>query len=90
MKVPLIDAILGFVIAAACIGIPQLVRKRRQRPDDNDTEAYLEETGRSAGEIAQENAALRVRQQHDIASKHASGSGSRAHDDAAATAHDAS
>ncbi len=83
MKVPLIDAILGFLIAAACIGIPQLVRKRRQRTDDNDTEAYLKETGRSAGEIARENAALRLRQQGDVQPKQESRSGSAAADGAA-------
>ena len=56
-------AVLGVVIAAACIGIPQLVRIRHQRPDD-DTEAYLRQTGRSAKDIAEANAAARELQQN--------------------------
>jgi hypothetical protein len=55
-------ALLGVVIGAACIGIPQLVRIRTQRPDD-DTKAYLKETGRSPLDIAEGNAAVRERQQ---------------------------
>jgi hypothetical protein len=58
-------AVLGLVIAAAAIGIPQLVRIRHQRPDD-DTQAYLKQTGRTAEEIAAGNAAVRVRQQSDV------------------------
>jgi hypothetical protein len=58
-------AALGAVIAAACIGIPQLVRVRHQRPDD-DTRAYLKETGRSARDIADGNAAVRERQQDEV------------------------
>jgi hypothetical protein len=56
---------LGVLIAAACIGIPQLVRVRHQRPDD-DTRAYLTETGRSARDIADGNAAVRERQQDEV------------------------
>jgi hypothetical protein len=69
MESPLIDALLGVLIGAVCIGLPRLVRKRRQRPDDDDTQAYLKETGRSARDIAQDNAALRSRQQNDVRPK---------------------
>lgn len=62
MNYAVVDAVLGLLIGAACLGIPQLVRKRRQRPDDADTEAYLKETHRSARDIAQSNAALRSQQ----------------------------
>jgi hypothetical protein len=55
-------AALGVVIAAACIGIPQLVRVRHQQPDD-DTLKYLKQTGRSARDIATDNAAMREQQQ---------------------------
>jgi hypothetical protein len=57
-------AILGLLIAAAAIGIPQLVRIRHQRSDD-DTSAYLKQTGRSARDIAAGNAEVRIRQQHE-------------------------
>lgn len=56
-------AALGVVIAAACIGIPQLVRVRHQQPDD-DTLNYLKQTGRSARDIAAGNAAMREQQQN--------------------------
>jgi len=57
--------VLGLVIAAACISIPQLVRKRRGQPGDDDTQAYLRQTGRSARDITESNAALRARQQNE-------------------------
>lgn len=74
MDYAVVDAVLGLLIGAACIGIPQLVRKRRQRPDDDDAQAYLKETGRSARDIAQGNAALESRQKNDARSQQASGS----------------
>jgi hypothetical protein len=65
-------AVLGVLISAACIGIPQLVRIRHQRPDD-DTQAYLMETGRSARDIAEGNAEVRERQQDEDSAESASG-----------------
>ena len=76
MAIGIFAALLGLLLAAAAISIPQLVRVRHQRPDDDDTQAYLRETGRSAGDIAQENAALRARQESDARSQHAGGSDS--------------
>ena len=71
MTMGILAGALGVLIAAACISIPQLVRKRRTRPDDDDdTQAYLRQTGRSARDIAESNAALRARQQRDARSHH--------------------
>jgi hypothetical protein len=75
MVIGALAAVLAVLIAAACIGIPQLVRIRHQRPDDDDVLAYEKETGRSARDIAQENAAVRARQQSRARSQQASGSG---------------
>jgi flagellar biosynthesis/type III secretory pathway M-ring protein FliF/YscJ len=70
MTTGILAAALGLVIAAACIGIPQLVRKRRTQPDEDDTQAYLRQTGRSARDISESNAALRAQQQKDAGSHH--------------------
>jgi hypothetical protein len=74
MDYPVVDAVIGLVIGAACLSIPQLVRIHRQRPDYDDTDAYLRETGRSVRDIAQENAALQSRQRNDARSLKAGGS----------------
>jgi hypothetical protein len=65
MATGIFAAVLGVLIAAACISIPQIVRSRsaRRRPDDDDTQAYLKDTGRSARDIAEGNAALREQEQ---------------------------
>jgi hypothetical protein len=55
-------------------GIPQVVRIHRQRPDYDDTEAYLRQTGRSVRDIAQGNDALLSQQKSDARSQKASGS----------------
>ena len=62
MEITIISIVLGVVIAAACIGLPQLVRVLSQQPDDN-SQAYLHQTGRSSSEVAQKNAALLAREQ---------------------------
>ncbi len=68
MATGILAAALGLVIAVACISIPQLVRRRHTHPDNDDTQAYLEETGQSARDIAERNAALRTQQQAAIRS----------------------
>jgi hypothetical protein len=68
MAIGIFAAVLGLLIAAACIAIPLWVRSRRQRPDDDDTQAYLEEAGRSARDIARGNAATRARQEAEARS----------------------
>jgi hypothetical protein len=64
MVIAIIGGAIGLVIGAAALGIPQLVRIRHQRPDDDDTQAYLKATGRSARDIAQGNARVREGQQN--------------------------
>jgi hypothetical protein len=64
MTIAIIAAVAGLLIAAGAIGIPQLVRIRHQRGDE-DTVAYLQQTGRSARDIAQGNAAVRSEQQDE-------------------------
>jgi hypothetical protein len=64
MAIAIIGGVIGLVLGAAAIGIPQLVRVRHQRPDSDDTQAYLQATGRSAQDIAQSNARVRERQQN--------------------------
>jgi hypothetical protein len=63
MEIAIVAAVLGLLLATAAIGIPQLVRIRHQRSDD-DTLEYLKETGRSAPDIAAGNAAVRDSQQN--------------------------
>jgi hypothetical protein len=64
MAIAIIGGVIGLVLGAAALGIPQIVRIRHQRPDDDDTRAYLKATGRSAQDIAQSNARMREQQQH--------------------------
>jgi hypothetical protein len=70
MAIGIFAAVMGVLIAAACISIPQIVRSRgaRRQPDDDDTQAYLKQTGRSARDIAQSNAAIRAQEQNDASS----------------------
>ena len=68
MATGILAAALGLVIAVACISIPQLVRRRHTQPDNDDTQAYLKQTGQSARDIAERNAALRTQQQAAIRS----------------------
>jgi hypothetical protein len=63
MVIAIIGGGIGLVLGIAAVGIPQLVRIRHQRPDDDDTQAYLKATGRSAQDIAQDNARVREGQQ---------------------------
>jgi len=65
MVIAIIGGVIGLVLGAAAVGIPQLVRFRHQRPDDDDTQAYLKATGRSAQDIAQSNARMRAQQQNE-------------------------
>lgn len=71
MAIGILAAVFGALIAAACISIPQLIRARRTQPDNDDTQAYLKQTGRSARDIAESNAAMRAQQQNDASSRHA-------------------
>lgn len=64
MAIAILGGVIGLVLGAAALGIPQLVRIRHRRPDDDDLQAYLKATGRSAQDIAQGNAWARQRQQN--------------------------
>jgi hypothetical protein len=57
-------AALGLLIAAACIVIPRVVSRRNDPYSNADALAYEKETGRSAPEIEQGNAAGRALQQN--------------------------
>jgi hypothetical protein len=70
MTIAILGGVIGLVLGAAALGIPQLVRIRHQRPDDDDTQAYLKETGRSPQDIAQDNARVRQRQQNAGSDRH--------------------
>jgi hypothetical protein len=63
MAIAIIGGVIGLVLGAAALGIPQLVRVRHQRPDD-DGQAYLKATGRTVEDIAQGNARVREQQQN--------------------------
>ena len=69
MTIAILGGVIGLVLGAAALGIPQLVRIRHQRPDD-DTQAYLKETGRSPQDIARDNARVRQRQQNADSDRH--------------------
>jgi hypothetical protein len=84
MNYAIICAVLGVLIGAATIGIPRVIAHRKNHPEDEtDAQAYMKETGRSAQDIAQSNAALQSQQQDDARSLQASGSdGPASHADA--------
>jgi hypothetical protein len=62
MAIGVIAAVLGLLIAVACIWIPRVVARRNDPYNHADALAYEKETGRSAQEIEQGNAAVRARQ----------------------------
>jgi hypothetical protein len=64
MAVGISAAVLGLLIAAACIVIPRVVSRRNDPYDDADARAYEKATGRSAHAIEQGNAAARAAQQN--------------------------
>jgi len=63
MAIAIIAGVIGLVLGAAAIGIPQLIRFRHQRPDD-EGQAYLKATGRTAQDIEQGNARVQEQQQN--------------------------
>jgi biopolymer transport protein ExbB/TolQ len=62
MAIAVIAAALGLLVAVACIWIPRVVSRRNDPYNHADALAYEKETGRSAQEIEQGNAAARVQQ----------------------------
>jgi hypothetical protein len=64
MAVGILAAVLGLLIATACIAIPRVVSRRNDPYNRADALAYENQTGRSARDIEQGNAAVRARQQN--------------------------
>ena len=58
MGITVISIVLGFVIVAACLGIPQLVRIRTQRPDE-DAYGYLKQPAQPSGDNSEQESAVR-------------------------------
>jgi predicted kinase len=77
MITAIVAAALGLLIGTACLVIPRVVARRNDPYNDADALAYENETGRSAREIEQDNAAVRVRQQNR--SQQGRGSGDEHH-----------
>jgi hypothetical protein len=65
MTIPILAAVLGVLIATASITIPRLVARGNHPEDHADAQAYLKQTGRSAADIAQANAARVVQQEQE-------------------------
>jgi hypothetical protein len=64
MAIGISAAVLGLLIATACIVIPRVVSRRNDPYNSADALAYEKETGRSAQDIEQGNSAVRARQQN--------------------------
>ena len=56
MIIGIIAAVLGVLISAVAISIPRIVNRGNDPQDHSDSQAYLEQTGRSAQDIARGNA----------------------------------
>ena len=74
MTIGILAAVLGLLLAAAAIIIPRLVNRRNDPEYDADTRAYQKETGRSARDIAQDNADQAFQQENGAGSQQAGGS----------------
>ncbi|HTZ91703.1 MAG TPA: hypothetical protein VMB74_04860 [Streptosporangiaceae bacterium] len=64
MAIGIFAAVLGVLIAAACIVLPRMASRRNDPYNPADALAYEKETGRTAHEIEQGNAASRAPQQN--------------------------
>jgi hypothetical protein len=74
MTIGILAAVLGLLLATAAIVIPRVVNRRNNPDYDADSRAYQRETGRSARDIAQGNAAQALRQDNDAGSPQTGGS----------------
>ncbi len=73
MTIAILAAVLGVLIAAAAIIIPQIVNRRNNPEDHADSQAYLKQTGRSAQDIARGNAGRAFQEKNGAGSPHAGG-----------------
>ncbi len=80
MTIGILAAVLGLLLAVAAIGIPRLVSRRNNPEYDADSRAYLQETGRSARDIVQDNADRALQQDNDAGSPQAGDTGGPAPD----------
>jgi hypothetical protein len=62
MAIAVVAAVAGLIIAAACIELPRLASRHNDPYGHADALAYEKQTGRSAREIAQDNATVRTQQ----------------------------
>jgi hypothetical protein len=62
MVIGVIAAVLGLIIAAACIELPRLASRHNDPYNLGEADAYERNTGRSAHKIAQDNAVVRAQQ----------------------------
>jgi hypothetical protein len=62
MVIGVVAAVVGLIIAAACIELPRLASRHNDPYNLAEAEAYEKQTGRSAHRIAQDNDAVRAQQ----------------------------
>jgi len=73
MTIGILAAALGLLISAAAIIIPRIVNRGNNPEDHSDSLAYLEQTGRSAQDIARGNAIGASEPKNDAGSQQAGG-----------------
>jgi hypothetical protein len=73
MLIGILAAIFGVLLAAAAIGIPRIVNRGNDPQDHADSRAYLEQSGRSAADVAQGNADQAFRQENQAGMQQADG-----------------
>jgi hypothetical protein len=66
MEIAVIAALLGLVIAVACIQLPKLASRHNAPYSQADAREYEKETGRSMQEIEDDNAAERAQQEDRV------------------------
>jgi hypothetical protein len=74
MTIGILAAVLGVLISAAAIIIPRIVNRGNSPQDHSDSLAYLKQTGRSAADIARDNAGRGSQQENDAGLQQAAGS----------------
>jgi hypothetical protein len=74
MLIGILAAIFGVLLAAAAIGIPRIVNRGNDPQDHADSQAYLQQTGRSATDVAQGNADQAFQRENHGGSEQADGS----------------
>jgi len=73
MTIGILAAVLGVLISVAAIAIPRIVARGNNPENHSDSLAYLEQTGRSAEDIARANAGHLPGQRNDAGSRQVGG-----------------